>query len=133
MDSQKIKYRWQHKRLWPGLILYWLIATGGAKFIEERYEAGWVILIMLIFISICMITERGQWKLWQRRGLVPLSWIVEALLSPFAAFTVGALVYSSGREHLVDRAIAFFASLPIIIFAMRKSKLFVTPKQSGED
>lgn len=128
MDSKKIKYRWRQKRLWLSLILYWLVATGGARFIEKQYEAGWIILIMLIFVSICMITERGHWKLWQRIGFVPLAWIAEAILSPLAAFTIGVLVYSSGREHLVDRAIAFCASLPIIIFAMRQSKLFVISK-----
>jgi len=83
--------------------------------------------MMLMLVSLCMITERGQWKLWQRIGFVPISWIVEAILSPLAAFTIGMFVYASGQQHLVNRAVTLFASLPMVFLAMRHSYLFVRP------
>lgn len=125
MGPNKTKYCWRHKSLWLSLFAYWLTCTVGASFVKSHHESGWIILVMLVFVSICMITERGQWKLWQRIGFVPLAWIVEAILSPLAAFTIGMFVYASGQKHLVNRAVTLFASLPMVFLAMRRSILFV--------
>ena len=118
--------------VWLGLILYWLTGTVGASFVQKHHESGWIILIMLVFVTICMITERGQWKLWQRIGFVPLAWIAEAILSALAAFTIGMFVYGSGQQHLVNRTVTLFSSLPMVILAMRCSILFVRQADKQE-
>jgi len=79
-----------------------------------------------------MITERGQWKLWQRIGFVPLAWIVEAILSPFAFFAIGMFFYASDQQHLLNRAVTLFASLPMVFLAMRRSVFFVRPVNGPE-
>ena len=90
-------------------------------------EGGWILLVMVAFISLCMITERGDWKIWQRIGFVPLAWIVEALLAPLAAITIGVVVLNVGHPQLVNRSVTLFASVPMVIIAMRRSYLFVRP------
>jgi len=136
MVSKKIQYRWRQGRLWLSLLLYWLIATAGISIIADHlpnsHEGGWIILVMLVSVSICMITERGHWKVWQRIGFVPLAWVVEAILAPLFAFSIGAFVYASGYPHLVNYVTSFFSSLPIVIFAMWHSRLFVRQKHEIE-
>ena len=72
-----------------------------------------------------MATERGEWKTWQRVGFVFLAWIVQAVLAIPVLLTIGMLMGAAGRLNLVDRAVTFFASIPVVIFAMRHSRLFV--------
>lgn len=131
MGAGEFRFRWRWGRVALGLVVYWLTSTGGAGLLraggQSTMESGWVISVMLVFVSICMATERGQWSAWRRVGFVPLAWIVHALLAP-VAFGLGILVYQSGRPDLLDRAITFFASIPIVLWAMWRSHLFVAPQ-----
>lgn len=131
MLSGSLQYRWMHARVWLWLILYWLISTIGAGIIaragaDVTAEVAWIVIVMLALVSVCMATERGQWKVWQRIGFVFLAWIVQAILTIFTLFTFGVLMYWGGRSDLVDRVTVFVASIPVVVFAMRRSKLFVT-------
>ena len=93
--------------------------------VNQSYESPWIAFVMLVFVSVCMVTERGQWKTWHRIGFVFLAWILQAILTLPVLLTVGAFVHAGGRPDLVDRITAFLASLPIVVIAMRRSRLFV--------
>ena len=130
MPLDNVRYRWLHARLWLWLLLYWLVTMMGAGVIAragvtQNYEAIWVLFIMLVFVSVCMITDRGPWKPLYRIGFVLLAWITQAALTIPALFTFGLLVHSGGRPDLLERVTVFFASLPLLLIAMRRSKLFV--------
>lgn len=128
-SPKKMVYRWLPVRLWLCLFLYWLVAMIGAGVVAQEgaggREAGWIIFVMLALVSICMASERGQWKVWKKVGLVPLTWLAHSALALPTALTVGVSLAQSGRSYLVDRGIAFVASIPIVIFAMRRSTWFV--------
>jgi hypothetical protein len=126
-------YRWLHARFWPALVGYWLVCTVGAGAIARAgggagAESGWIILLMLVLVSICMGTERGDWQIRKRVGFVPLVWLLHAVLS----LPAGILVVGIVSPELLDRALTFVASLPIAIFAMRRSWLFVAPTEEAE-
>ena len=126
LEEPGAPHRWLHARFWPALVGYWLVCTGGAGVLTRLGGAnagnGWIILVMLVLVSICMGTERGDWQIWKRVGFVPLVWILHAVLSLPAGIVVVGIV----SPELLDRALTFVASLPIAIFAMRRSRLFVT-------
>lgn len=130
-----IRFRWRWGRVALALIIYWLTSTVGAGLLVRTgyssSEQGWIIILMLSFVSICMVTERGQWSTWKRLGFVPLAWLVHAVLTPLT-LGLGILVYQSGRPELLDRAITFFASIPVVLWAMWRSRLFVAQQQHIE-
>ena len=132
MQFQARKYSWLYARLWLALIAYWLICMVGTGIIARSAasspESGFVVFVMLAFVIVCMATERGQWKSWQRVGFVFLAWIAHALLSIPVLFLVGSFMRDLS---LLNRAVAFIASIPAIIFGMRHSKLFVRLEDPG--
>mgnify|MGYP001591675950 CR=1 FL=1 len=135
MATESARIRWLQSRLWLCLLLYWLISMIGAGVLARAgartpVEATWIVFIMLVVVIGCMLTERGRWKVWQRVGFVLVSWLMQVILSIPVAFTIGVLVLNSGSPHLADRTIAFLASLPVVIFALRQSSFFV--KTVGE-
>lgn len=99
-----------------------IIARVGA---HAGRESGWIILLMVVLVSICMVTERGQWKVWQRIGFVFLAWMAHAILTIPVALGIGPLLLLGDRVALVDRGVSFVATVPIVVFAMRRSRLFV--------
>lgn len=86
---------------------------------------------MLVLVTVCMFTERGRWKMWHRIAAIPAAWIGQALLQ------VPALVAVGRRPDIAERMVSLAASLPVVIFAMRQSRLFVTrhanPAQESRD
>lgn len=110
-----MRFHWRWGRVAIALIAYWLISTVGAGLLARTdygsSEQGWIIFVMLGFISICMVTERGQWSAWKRFGFIPLAWIVHAVLTPLF-IGVGILLYRAGRPELLDRAMALFSPRP---------------------
>ena len=68
--------------------------------------------------------------MWQRIALVPGAWLAQAVLQIPALFAVG-LPLAMGRPDVVERMIGLAASVPVVIFAMRHSRLFVS--LVGED
>ncbi len=134
--SEKVRYKWHHARLWFYLFFYWLITIGVAGILArspkfQSLELGWVIIAMLLSVCICMATERGEWRIWQRIGFIPVAWFLHPLLMIPFQFSIGLLLYKLGRFHLIDRSTAFWGSLPIVIFAMRRSRLFVFPQSQA--
>ncbi len=123
-------YKWRTGRAWLGLVCFWLLAMAGAGALarlgtDPSHEGGWVTLVMLVFVSLCMVTERGEWATWKKIGFVFLAWLVQALLSVAVVLIIGVALVSQQRSHLIDRTSGFLSSIPIVIYAMRRSSLFV--------
>jgi len=83
--SGATQYSWHRRRFWLTLVLYWFTCTAGAGAIArlgaaESAERAWVIFVMLVLVTVCMLTDRGRWKIWQRIAAVPAAWITQALL-----------------------------------------------------
>ena len=137
MEGTK-QYRWLPACFWLGLLAYSLIATVGARVVigllryPQRYESAWVILVMLVFISACMATERGAWPVWKRVAFVPAAWVAVGILELPASFLFVPLIWA-GQRALLDQGIAFVASLPLVILAMRRSRMFATRVQDAPD
>lgn len=129
MTKSNLHYVWLPARFWLCLVLYWLTAMIGAGMIASvdghARESGWIVLTMVVLVSICMVTERGQWKVWQRIGLVFLAWIVQAILTIPIALVVVPLLLLGNRADFADRGVSFVATIPVVVFAMRRSRLFV--------
>ena len=124
-----MKYRRMPSRWVVGLILYWFLAIGGASLARESREAGWIILVMLVFLAICMVYERSNWGIWKRIGFVLLSWVLQSIISVLVVFSIGLLI-NEVRPHLVNRATSFIATLPLVIYGMQRSLLFVKKVQA---
>lgn len=84
---------------------------------------GWIILLMLIVVSVCMWTEKGRLQTWHRIGFVFLSWILQTLLGLMVYLCIG--IFLGPSSPYFDSIVAFLSSVPIVIFAMRQSRLFV--------
>lgn len=68
--------------------------------------------------------------MWQRIVVVPGAWLAQAVLQIPAVFAVGMPI-AMGRPEVVERMIGLAASVPVVIFAMRHSRLFVAPAGEG--
>ena len=87
---------------------------------------GRITLVMLVFVIVCMITHRGNWSAWKKIIVVPAAWIVQLTLQlPVAIGLSPFLAWIEPTKG--DRVIVLFSSLPVVIFAMRYSRLFVRP------
>jgi hypothetical protein len=125
----------RRSRFWFGLILYWLVSGIGATLLFRSYasliEPLWVIICMIIFISVCMIYDRGQWNIWQRVGFVFVSVIVQALIS-YPLMSLQNYFYHIPviRYVILFSSFFFIASLFFVVFAMLRSSLFVKSEDS---
>lgn len=126
-----MRYRWRRDRLWIALLIYWFASvTGASLFVSSGQEWGWIVLLMLVVIATCMITERGQWPWWGRVIWVPASWLLHGL----AAIPIGllALPFFAARPELADRGIAFLTSIPFVVYSMWRSRLFTEAIVTGQ-
>lgn len=134
-EKNKIKtnWKWKPNRWWIGLIIFWFISTIGAGVIARIYgqESGFIIMTMMIFAIWAACTDRG-WSIPIRIVWVIGIWIIHTLLSLPIAFMLLPLSYSLGA-HLVDRGISLFAALPLVVWAMSRSKYFVEPVVKKEE
>ena len=154
------KYVWIGWRVWIGFIVYVLASMIGPRLPAmalwgQTREGGWIILVMLVFTGVCMIRHRGDWRLWQRILFVPAVCMAQTLvlttavfnllgfwqrdfwqrdLSPLRAYVpVGLLIYIADQWYLVTRLILLTVSIPFILWAMRKSDIFVRVIREEED
>jgi hypothetical protein len=135
------KRRWRPKRFVIGLLLYWFACMGGAGLLvriatqggigSRVYDGGWIILITLIMVAVCMITEIEQKKLWERILVTVLSvliaYIAWTILIIPLELVVGLFIphFSEAERHIYDRANSFIVCLPIVIWTMKRSRLFM--------
>lgn len=120
---------WLPARAWLAGFIYWMVATGGASAVAAAggnggAESGWVILAMLAMATLCMITSWRTWTIAQRIGFVFATWIAHAVITAVVGLPIAFLMVAADRIQLADRAVSLTASLPIVLFAMRQSRLF---------
>ena len=129
------RWRWNRLRLAAGMGAFWFISGIGAGLLQRAgspsQAQGWRILVLLVSVVLCMVTERGDWNKSLRILFVLLTPFVEAFLELPFVLMMGPGLYLTGRGHLIDSVATFFSSLAILIFAMRQSQLFVRPLEQG--
>ena len=131
-----VGYRWRPGPTLLGLLVFSLVSASGAGGIaaargEVGTQCGYVTFVMVAMISLCMLTGRGNWPWWKRLLFVPVAWIAQVPLSLAACFVVLPLALLVGRPTLIDPAGSLVASIPLVVFAMRRSRLFVVDTDSG--
>ncbi len=120
-----VQFRWRYGRLLLSLLLY-LFLSGASL------DAGTAMFLVLVISIICMATERGQWKAWQTVGFVLLTMptlvLLTVLLVRFGGFNIDS-EYLVREPPLPKRAVfalpMLVAGFPVLLFAMRRSSLFV--------
>lgn len=135
MQENPAKYRWLRKRLAVGLLCYALASIVGASLVEYLIHpylgSHWRILVFLVFVTVCMITERGGWRVWQRALFVIVSKLLQPFVGGILALSLGMVLYKLGLKGVIDPSINLLSALPLILLAMRRSRLFV--RDDGTD
>jgi len=125
--------RWRQTSVWIVVSVYWLISVFSSA-IQKSIGLGegdgvWVIAAAFFLIILaCMITQRTQWRLWKRIAYLPLSFVAHVLLTVPSSMALGILKRSTdayARTDAEQRAVFLLASIPIVVFSMRQSRLFV--------
>lgn len=114
-------YSWLQGRVVGGLVLYFLISS--VELNDPKTPVIYTFLI--VFVIVCMVAERGEWNNWQRFGFGFLIYMMVYPLEPLIAVTVGILLVKTGFAFPNDAIIRFFSGIPVVLFAMRRSKFFV--------
>lgn len=124
------QFQWQGARFWLGLIVYWLVSMIGASvvstYVPEFRDQSWIILVMLIMVGICVFNPRQPWPLWKKVIALPIALAAQAVLQ-----YLGVPLALLARHELIGRLMAFSGALPVVIYAMRQSRLFVVPKPAS--
>jgi hypothetical protein len=134
-ENKKTKtyWKWKPNRWWLGLIVFCFISIIGAGVIARIYgqESGFTIMTMMIFAIWAACTDRG-WSIPIRIVWIFGIWIIHTLLSLPIAFMLLPFAHSVG-PHLVDRGISLFAALPLVVWAMSRSKYFIESAGKKEE
>lgn len=129
--------RWNPLTAWLAVSGYWLVTYLSSR-IQALVGAGagdGVPVIAAVFFGIvilCMATERGGWPLIRRAAFVPASLVAHAVLTVPAAAALGILAHDPERTRSAaeGRAVFLLASLPVLAYAMWRSRLFVISAES---
>jgi hypothetical protein len=129
--AQSQNYTWVVPNAGVGILAFslaGLVVPSILTFSIGRPAAGTGIAIfsMIVFVVICMATECRGWPRWRKIAFVPATWILQALLSIPALLTVGIVMRSLGLNYMIDSSMNFAAALPIVLFSMRRSTIFVS-------
>lgn len=125
------RHKWVASHAGVGILafsLVGLVVPSILTFTTGRPAAGTGVLIlaMIVLVVICMSTECSGWPRWRKIAFVPAAWLLQALLSIPALLTVGMLMKSLGLNYMIDSSMNFAAALPIVLFSMRRSTIFVS-------
>ena len=143
--AEKKQYKWILPRVRTAILLYLAISFMGSVWLMNNAgnmvgindtdfsigsSFGFAALVMLLFVSICMATERGDWNIFIRIIFVPAMWLVNSILSILMTFPVFILFLGLQIEinYFVDLIGLIISGLLITVFAMRRSKLFIEEK-----
>ena len=141
-NDEKKQYKLIFPKVWTGLLLYLVISVVCGellmKYVEDALIAGYfglATLFMLIFVSVCMFTERGDWNIFIRIIFVPAMWIVNSILGVLLTFPAFILFGSLPIEnnYFIDLIGLLASGLLIIAFSMSRSKLFIEMKSSNDN
>jgi len=141
--AEKKQYKWILPRARTAILLYlaisfmgfvWLMNNAGNSNMVGISDTdfsigvsfGFATIVMLLLVSICMATERGDWNIFIRIIFVPAMFFVNSILTPLMIFPVFILFWGLQIEinYLVDLIGSIISGLLIIVFSMRRSKLF---------
>ena len=143
--AEKKQYKWILPRARTAILLYLAISFMGSVWLMNNAgnmvgisdtdfsigsSFGFAALVMLLFVSICMATERGDWNIFIRIIFVPAMWLVNSILSILMTFPVFILFLGLQIEinYYARLSGLLISGLLIIAFSMRRSKLFIEEK-----
>jgi len=134
------KFCWKGRRVYFGFLLFWLLSSGGAGLLykaghEPNVQVGWILLCILPFILLPLFSDRS----WKIKG--KLLWLITIFpLMGISYATFGMLgiflCALANKPELADRAAHLFSFYPIVLFTMRRSKIFVellAPHENNRD
>ena len=113
----------------PSLLIYTFASLGIALIVHPQMPnqgigTAWIIFTMLVLVAWCMVTERGLWPIWKRLLAVPGAWVLHGLLT----WPASGLVMPFRNlmfPGLVDYLAVYFASVPLVLWAMWHSRVFM--------
>ncbi len=125
-------HKWRNRNVIAFFIIYWLVLSLNA-IIANKLELPSIIewwintAIILSVVLLCVLTYRTKIKILYQIIFIPISWFAHAVLTASAAFVMGIIRLDPNhiRTNGEHRAIFILASLPVLFFALSKSKLFV--------
>ena len=130
------KWRWRPYRWWIFLILFLIVSFLGLKagfavspvikreFVAWRYGASVLLRVgpMLGLFLMAAVTDRGGW-IWPQRAAWMLGcWYLKSLL----AYGLMQIVMAY-QAYPVVLYVFILADLPFVLWALRRSRLFVIP------
>jgi len=126
-------WRWRRSRWVLGLVGFWLIAGGGAGFLARsgspdlQSSAGAFITAVLVVILVtAAATDRGSWSVALRFIWVIGLWLLHAAASVALLFVFAKAAYPAVDAGTLERSASVFAAFPLVVWAMRRSRLFVS-------
>ncbi len=135
MQKGKVSKKW----IWKNyswiivLVLFYLWSTVLSELISRSFgthsgETGFISIFMFILVIIAVITDR-EWRVANRILWMIGTVVLVILFYPFVS-VIMAFIYRINAEKpwLFDRLSFMLAVLPFIIWAMRRSKIFVRIK-----
>jgi len=131
------------------LFLYWPEGGPGSYIFElggtTRFvyaDAGFVQLVMLSFVLLAVLSDRG-WRVPIRAVWLFGVWIVHLICTTVPLSLVfqpmayqpelGEFTLASGRPLVVESLVCLGVGFPIVVWAMRRSKFFVQPILAEEE
>tara|TARA_B110000263_G_C15117774_1_gene422855 strand:- start:308 stop:754 length:447 start_codon:yes stop_codon:yes gene_type:complete len=139
---EKKQYKWILPRAWTAILLYLAISITCGELLMKYGEVmvgsnldddfligvsfGFTTLVMLLFVSICMVTERGDWNIFIRIIFVPAMYLVNSFLA--VVMIIPALFFQIEINYYIELIGLLISGILIIAFAMRRSKLFIEEK-----
>ena len=138
--AEKKQYKWILPRTWIAILLYLAISIMGSEWLMNNagtmagfnnddsivLSLEFATIVMLLFVSICMATERGDWNIIIRIIFVPAMWLVNSFLA--VVMIIPAFFLPIENNYYIELIGLLISGLLIIAFAMRRSKLFVEAK-----
>lgn len=122
--------QYQRPQLLGVLFLYTLWALGGAAVFSDQAAVGWIRVVMLGFVVLCM--PAGKSTTWRRIAYVPLAWLLHGFLAsiPALLFTEDFFGPISGpRRALLVIGSNLVAGMPFVAFALRGTWLAGAPSR----
>jgi hypothetical protein len=115
------------------MVIYWLLLSVNmliTKVLNLSSLTEWWMntVVLMILVVICLATLRTCLKILYKLTLIPIVWIVHAILTIPSSFVLGIIMNDPDhiRTNGEHRAVFILSSLPIIFMLMQKSKLFIT-------
>lgn len=133
--AEAVALYWDRTKVVGALALY-----SGLSFVVIAFAhasdipsvGGLVVFLMLIFTGVCMKTHTGGWSVGKKIGFVFGAWVAEAILTVPFGLTIANPTYRLFGPVWENGIRAFLASIPVIFFAMRESRIFVSTQKQGQ-